>query len=93
MCELREVFIVGGARTPIGSFLGTLKNFKAPELGGFAIKEALLRANVSGEDVGEVILGNVVSAGMGQAPAKQALIKAGIPPTVNSFAINKVCGS
>jgi len=93
MCELREVFIVGGARTPIGSFLGTLKNFKAPELGGFAIKEALLRAGVSGEDVGEVIMGNVVSAGMGQAPAKQALMKGGIPLTVNSFAINKVCGS
>jgi acetyl-CoA C-acetyltransferase len=93
MCKLREVFIVGGARTPIGSFLGTLKNFKAPELGGFAIKEALLRAGVSSADVGEVIMGNVVSAGLGQAPAKQALIKGGIPPTVNSFAVNKVCGS
>jgi acetyl-CoA C-acetyltransferase len=93
MCDLREVFIVGGARTPIGSFLGALKNFKAPELGGFVIREALLRANISGEDVGEVIMGNVVSAGMGQAPAKQALVKGGIPPTVNSFAINKVCGS
>lgn len=93
MCELREVFVIGGARTPIGSFLGTLKNFKASDLGGFAIKEAMERAGVSGEDVGEVIMGNVVSAGMGQAPAKQALIKGGIPPTVNSFAINKVCGS
>jgi acetyl-CoA C-acetyltransferase len=93
MCELREVYIVGCARTAIGSFLGSLKNFKAPELGGFTIKEALSRAGVSGEDVGEVIMGNVVSAGMGQAPAKQALIKGGIPPTVNSFAINKVCGS
>jgi acetyl-CoA C-acetyltransferase len=93
MCELREVFIVGGARTPIGSFLGSLKNFKASDLGGLTIKEALLRANVSGEDVGEVIMGNVVSAGMGQAPAKQALMKGGIPPTVNSFALNKVCGS
>lgn len=93
MCELREVFIVGGARTPIGSFLGSLKNFKASDLGGFAIKEAMERAGVSGEDIGEVIMGNVVSAGLGQAPAKQALIKGGIPPTVNSFAINKVCGS
>jgi acetyl-CoA C-acetyltransferase len=93
MCELREVFIVGGARTAIGSFLGSLKNFKAPELGGVAIKEALARAGVSGEDVGEVIMGNVVSAGLGQAPAKQALMKGGIPLTVNSFAINKVCGS
>jgi len=93
MCELREVFIVGAARTAIGSFLGTLKNFKASDLGGFAIKEALKRAGITGEDVGEVIMGNVVSAGMGQAPAKQALIKGGIPATVNSFAINKVCGS
>ncbi len=93
MCELREVFIVGGARTPIGSFLGSLKNFKASDLGGFAIKEAMERAGVSGEDIGEVIMGNVVSAGLGQAPAKQALIKGGIPATVNSFAINKVCGS
>jgi acetyl-CoA C-acetyltransferase len=93
MCELRDVFIVGGARTPIGNFLGSLKNFKATELGGLAIKEAMKRAGVSGEDVGEVVMGNVVSAGLGQAPAKQAQMKAGIPPTVNSFAVNKVCGS
>ena len=73
MCELREVFIVGGARTPIGSFLGTLKNFNAPDLGGFAIKEAVKRARISGEDVDEVIIGNVVSAGIGQAPAKHAI--------------------
>jgi acetyl-CoA C-acetyltransferase len=93
MCDLREVFIVGGARTPIGSFLGSLKDFKASELGGIVIKEALRRAGLSGEDVGEVIMGNVVSAGLGQAPAKQASMKGGVPPTVNSFAINKVCGS
>jgi acetyl-CoA C-acetyltransferase len=93
MCELQDVFIVGAARTPIGSFLGSLKNFKASDLGGIAIKEALNRAGVTGEDIGEVVMGNVVSAGMGQAPAKQAMIKGGIPPTVNSFAVNKVCGS
>jgi len=93
MCDLRDVFIVGAARTPIGSFLGTIKDFKAPELGGIAIKEALKRAGITGEDVDEVIMGNVVSAGAGQAPAKQALMKGGIPPTVNSFAVNKVCGS
>ena len=93
MCDLRDVFIVGAARTPIGSFLGTIKDFKAPELGGLAIKEALKRAGVKGEDVEEVIMGNVVSAGVGQAPAKQALMKGGIPHTVNSFAVNKVCGS
>ena len=93
MCELRDVYIVGAARTPIGSFLGSLKRFKATKLGGFAIREALKRAQISGSDVDEVIMGNVVSAGLGQAPAKQASVNGGIPPTVNSFAINKVCGS
>lgn len=93
MCELRDVFIVGAARTPIGSFLGTIKDFKAPELGGLVIREALSRARIQGEDVNEVIMGNVVSAGVGQAPAKQALMKGGVPQTVNSFAVNKVCGS
>ncbi len=93
MCELRDVFVVGAARTPIGSFLGSLRQFTAPELGGIAIKEALKRAGVSGEDVDEVIMGNVVSAGIGQAPAKQAAVKGGIPYTVSSFAVNKVCGS
>ncbi len=93
MCELRDVYIVGAARTPIASFLGSLKNFKATDLGGFAIKEALKRAQLKGSDVDEVIMGNVVSGGLGQAPAKQASMKGGIPPTVNSFAINKVCGS
>lgn len=93
MCELRDVFIVGAARTAIGNFLGSLKNFKAPELGGFAIKEAVKRAGISGEDVEEVIIGNVVSGGVGQGPAKQAAVKGGIPYTVSCFAVNKVCGS
>ncbi len=93
MCELRDVFIVGAARTAIGNFLGTLKDFKASDLGGFAIKEAVKRATVAGEDIDEIIMGNVVSAGGGQAPAKQASIKAGLPPTVSCFAVNKVCGS
>jgi acetyl-CoA C-acetyltransferase len=93
MCELRDVFIVGAARTAIGSFLGTLKDFKASDLGGFAIREAVRRAGLTGEDIDEVILGNVVTAGMGQAPAKQASIKGGLPPTVSCFALNKVCGS
>ena len=93
MCELRDVFIVGAVRTAIGNFLGSLKNFKAPELGGFAIKEAVKRAGISGEDVEEVIMGNVVSGGLGQAPAKQAAVKGGIPYTVSCFAVNKVCGS
>ena len=93
MCELKDVFIVGAARTAIGNFLGSLKNFKAPELGGFAIKEAVKRAGISGEDVEEVIMGNVVSGGLGQHPAKQAAVKGGIPYTVSCFAVNKVCGS
>ena len=93
MCETREVYIVGAARTAIGNFLGTLKNFTAPDLGGVAIKAALQRAGIGGADVDEVIMGNVVTAGVGQAPAKQALVKGGIPVTVNSFTVNKVCGS
>jgi acetyl-CoA C-acetyltransferase len=93
VCELRDVFIVGAARTAIGNFLGSLKDFKAPELGGFAIKEAVKRAGISGNDVEEVIIGNVVSGGLGQAPAKQAAVKGGIPYTVSCFAVNKVCGS
>jgi acetyl-CoA C-acetyltransferase len=93
MCEKRDVFIVSAARTPIGIFLGALKDFSAPELGGIVIREALKRANLRSEDVDEVIMGNVVSAGIGQAPAKQAAVKGGIPYTVSSFAVNKVCGS
>jgi acetyl-CoA C-acetyltransferase len=93
MCELRDVFIVGAARTAVGNFLGSLENFKAPELGGFAIKEAVNRAGISGEDIEEVIMGNVVSGGLGQAPAKQAAVKGGIPYTVSCFGVNKVCGS
>jgi acetyl-CoA C-acetyltransferase len=93
MCELRDVFIVSAARTAVGSFLGALKNFKATDLGGIAIKEAVKRAGISGSDVEEVIMGNVVSAGIGQAPAKQAAVKGGIPATVSCFGVNKVCGS
>ena len=93
MCELRDVFIVGAARTAIGNFLGSLKGYAASDLGGFVIKEAVERAKITGEDVDEVIMGNVVSAGTGQAPAKQASIKGGLPPTVSCFAVNKVCGS
>ncbi len=93
MCELRDVFIVSAARTAIGNFLGTLKDFTVPELGGLAIKEALARANLRGQDVDEVIMGNVVSAGIGQASAKQAAVKGGVPYSVSCFTVNKVCGS
>jgi len=93
MCELRDVYIVSAARTPIGNFLGALRSFSAPELGGFVIKEAIKRAGISSGEVDEVIMGNVVSAGLGQAPAKQAAVKGGLPYTVSCFAVNKVCGS
>ncbi|MCX7974646.1 MAG: acetyl-CoA C-acetyltransferase [Candidatus Aminicenantes bacterium] len=93
MCQVRDVFIVSAARTAIGAFLGALKDFTAPELGGIAIKEAVTRAGLAPENVQEVIMGNVVSAGLGQAPAKQAAVKGGLPYTVSCYAVNMVCGS
>lgn len=89
----QEVVIVSAVRTAIGSFLGTLKNTPAPDLGAEAIKEVLNRAGVKPEDVDEVIMGNVLQAGLGQNPARQAAMKAGIPESVSSMTINKVCGS
>jgi acetyl-CoA C-acetyltransferase len=89
----REPVIVSAARTPIGKFLGGLAALQAPELGAIAIREALKRANLSPDDVEEVILGNVVQGGVGQAPARQAAIKAGVPASVSALTINKVCGS
>ncbi|HUW78202.1 MAG TPA: acetyl-CoA C-acetyltransferase [Candidatus Nanopelagicaceae bacterium] len=83
--------IVAGARTPIGKFNGALKDFSATDLAGFAIKAALERAGISGVDVDYVILGQVLQAGNGQAPARQAAIKGGIPLSVASLLINKVC--
>jgi len=89
----RDVVIVSGARTPIGKFLGSLSSFKAPELGGFAIKAAMERAAVKAEEPDEVFMGNVAQGGEGQAPARQAMIKGGVAPTVPATTINKVCGS
>jgi acetyl-CoA C-acetyltransferase len=85
--------IVGAARTPIGKFLGALSPLSAPELGAVAIREALKRSKVPVEDVQEVIMGHVLQGGTGQAPARQAALKAGIPPTVSAVTVNKVCGS
>src|SRR5919107_3569960 len=85
--------IVAAARTPIGKFLGALGSLAAPELGAVAIREALRRSGVPAGDVQEVIMGNVVQGGVGQAPARQALLKAGIPATVSALTVNKVCGS
>ncbi|MEV2276129.1 acetyl-CoA C-acetyltransferase [Nocardiopsis sp. NPDC049922] len=83
--------IVGGARTPTGRLLGSLAGFSAAELGGFAIKAALERAGVSGEQVGYVVMGQVLQAGAGQIPSRQAAVRAGIPMSVPSVTINKVC--
>jgi acetyl-CoA C-acetyltransferase len=93
MSAYPDVFIVGAARTPIGRFLGGLAGLRASDLGAVAIREALKRAGIAGDQVDEVLMGHVVQGGQGQAPARQAQIKAGIPATVGAFAINKVCGS
>jgi acetyl-CoA C-acetyltransferase len=85
--------IVGAARLPTGKFLGGLSSFSAPELGAIAIREAVRRAGIAPEAIDEVIMGNVVSAGVGQAPARQAAIKAGLPDDLPAFTVNKVCGS
>jgi acetyl-CoA C-acetyltransferase len=85
--------IVSAVRTPIGRFLGGLSSLSAPDLGGIALREAVARAGIPAEDVEEVIMGNVVQGGVGQAPARQAVIKAGLPSTVSALTINKVCGS
>jgi acetyl-CoA C-acetyltransferase len=85
--------ILSAARTPIGAFMGSLASLNAPELGALAIKAALDRAGVTPDQVSEVIMGNVLTAGVGQAPARQAALKAGLPTTTPCMTINKVCGS
>ena len=85
--------IVSAVRTPIGKFLGTLAGMQAQRLGAIAVKEAVLRAGLKPEQVDEVIMGNVVGAGLGQNPARQAAIYGGIPDTVPAMTVNKVCGS
>jgi len=90
---IRDVVIVSGCRTAIGAFGGTLSNTPATELGAIVIREAVRRAGIDPASVDEVIMGCVVPAGLGQAPARQAAIKAGIPPHVGALTINKVCGS
>jgi acetyl-CoA C-acetyltransferase len=90
---MKEVVIAGACRTPIGSFGGALQPLTAPKLGAVAIREALKRAGVRGEDVNEVIMGCVLAAGAGQAPARQAALFAGLPEQVECLTVNKVCGS
>lgn len=90
---MREVVIVSAVRTPIGSFGGALGQIPAVELGALVIKEAMRRAGITPEQVDEVIMGNVLQAGLGQNPARQAAIKAGVPQEVPSWTLNKLCGS
>src|SRR5881398_3666950 len=85
--------IVGAVRTPTGKFLSNLASFTAPQLGAIVIKEAVRRSGIEPDAIDEVIMGNVVSAGVGQAPARQAAIHAGLPVDIPAFTINKVCGS
>ena len=89
----KEIVICSAVRTPVGSFQGALSSFSAADLGGVVVAEAVKRAGAKPEDVERVILGNVLTAGIGQAPARQAVIKAGLPVSVGAITINKVCGS
>ncbi|KAB2923152.1 MAG: thiolase family protein [Bacteroidetes bacterium] len=89
----KEVVIVSACRTPIGSFGGNLSSIPAPKLGAVVIDEAVRRAGIAKEGVNEVIMGNVLQAGVGQAPARQAALLAGLPTSVETMTVNKVCGS
>jgi acetyl-CoA C-acetyltransferase len=90
---MREAVILSAVRVPTGRFLGSLKGHSATQLGAMVVKEAVARSGIDPARVDEVIMGNVVSAGLGQAPARQAAIRAGLPPAVGALTINKVCGS
>jgi acetyl-CoA C-acetyltransferase len=89
----RTPVIVSATRTPIGKFLGSLSTLTAPELGAIAIRAALERARVPAEEIDEVVMGNVIQGGVGQAPARQAALKGGVPSSVSAMTVNKVCGS
>jgi acetyl-CoA C-acetyltransferase len=90
---MKEVVIASACRTPIGSFRGTISALSAPKLGAIVVREAIKRSGMGDADVNEVIMGNVLSAGIGQAPARQASVYAGLPKSVECMTINKVCGS
>jgi acetyl-CoA C-acetyltransferase len=93
MPALENVVIISGVRTPVGKFQGSLSDFTAPQLGAIVVREAVKRANIDPARVDECIMGNVVSAGLGQNPARQAAIYGGIPAEAGAMTINKVCGS
>src|SRR3954468_6213612 len=90
---MRQSVIVSAVRTPTGKFLGALKSLTAPELGALVIAEAIRRAHIDPAIVDECIMGNVLSAGAGQNPARQAALRGGLPDKVAAFSVNKVCGS
>src|SRR5438093_8612619 len=90
---MREAVIVSAVRTPTGKFLGALKDFTAPQLGAIVVAEAVRRAGIDPAIVDECIMGNVVGAGLGQNPARQAALRGGLPDHVAALTINKVCGS
>src|SRR5690242_4562854 len=93
MAKENEAVILSAVRTPIGKFQGALNGMSATKLGAVAVKAAVERAGIDPKDVEEVLMGNVVQAGTGQAPARQAAIYAGVPATVSATTVNKVCGS
>jgi len=93
MSDTKDAVIISAVRTPVGKFLGSLKGFKATELGAIVVRESVKRAGVNPEDVDEVIMGCVIQAGLGQNPARQAALHGGLPPAVSAVTVNKVCGS
>jgi acetyl-CoA C-acetyltransferase len=93
MAAFDDVVIISGVRTPVGKFQGSLSDFTAPQLGAVVVREAVKRAAIDPKQVDECIMGNVVSAGLGQNPARQAAIFGGLPPEVGAMTVNKVCGS
>eukprot|EP01047_Picozoa_sp_COSAG01_P014444 COSAG01_NODE_703_length_14146_cov_13.982060_6_plen_391_part_00 len=90
---MSDAYLISGVRTPIGSFLGGFASLTATDLGGVAIENAIAQSGLANDQIDEVIMGNVIGAGVGQAPARQAALKAGLPPTIAAVTINKVCGS
>src|ERR1700684_1073179 len=93
MAAFDDVVIISGCRTPVGKFQGSLSDLPATQLGAMVVREAVKRANVDSKVIDECIMGNVVSAGLGQNPARQAAIFGGLAPEVGAMTINKVCGS
>src|SRR6202046_2652648 len=90
---MADAYLLSAARTPIGKYLGALADVPAPALGAVALAEALKRARAPVEQIDEVIFGNVLQAGVGQNPARQAALKAGLPDSIPAYTVNKVCGS